>query len=185
MQSGPISARGAPSTPQLRRIPAGRRQSLRQTPALSQNCSGLVQRTGPCCVSSQPTASHTLMVCRARMTKLLVVDDNKSLRRNVYFVFFSNAISLEVCGQAESGKKVIDKVADLKPDIVILDASLPHGLDGLEASCEMRRIAPSTKTSMFSLHDSAACAVQAAGADGYVSKVPGGSKLVEEIRRLL
>jgi len=56
--------------------------------------------------------------------------------------------SLEVCGQAESGKKVIDKVAALKPDIVILDAS-PHGMDGLEASCEMRRMAPSTKTLMF------------------------------------
>jgi DNA-binding NarL/FixJ family response regulator len=82
-------------------------------------------------------------------------------------------------------QKVIDKVADLKPDIVILDAGLPHGMDGLEASCEMRRMAPSTKTLMFSPHDSAAYAVQAAGADGYVSKARGGSKLVEEIRRLL
>jgi DNA-binding NarL/FixJ family response regulator len=46
-------------------------------------------------------------------------------------------------------------------------------------------MAPSTKTLMFSLQDSAAYAVQAAGADGYVSKARGGSKLVEEIRRLL
>ncbi len=120
-----------------------------------------------------------------RMTTILVVDDNESLRRNVCFLLQCN--SFEVCGEAKTGEEAIEKVADLKPDIVILDASLPHGIDGLEAAREIRRVAPSTKILIFSLHDSAALAyaVQEAGANGYVSKAQGGSKLVEEIRRLL
>jgi two-component system invasion response regulator UvrY len=119
------------------------------------------------------------------MTKVLVVDDHESLRRSVTFLLECN--SLEVCGEAESGEEAVKKVAELKPDVVIIDARLPHGMDGLQAAREIRRISPTTKILICSLHEDAAIesAVLEAGADGYVSKTSGGSKLVDAIRRLL
>jgi DNA-binding NarL/FixJ family response regulator len=119
------------------------------------------------------------------MPKILVVDDHESLRRTICFLLECN--SLEVCGEAETGEEAIEKVVALKPDLVILDARLPHGMDGLQAAREIRRIAPSSKILICSLHESATLtqAVQEAGADGYISKSLGGSKLIEEIRRLL
>jgi DNA-binding NarL/FixJ family response regulator len=94
---------------------------------------------------------------------------------------------LEVCGEAETGEEAVKKVAELRPDVVILDASLPHGMDGLQTAREIRRIDASIKMLICSLHDDAALesAALEAGADGYVSKTSGGNKLVEAIRRLL
>jgi DNA-binding NarL/FixJ family response regulator len=107
------------------------------------------------------------------------------MRQTVRLLLQSN--SLEVCGEAESGEDAVKKVATLKPDVVILDARLPGEMDGLQAAREIRRIAPSTKILIFSLHDSPTLseAVQEAGADAYLSKTEGGNKLVGEIRRLL
>jgi DNA-binding NarL/FixJ family response regulator len=119
------------------------------------------------------------------MAKILVVDDHESVRRGIRFVLESN--SLEVCGEAETGEEAVKKVIELRPDVVILDASLRHGMDGVQTAREIRRIDASIRILICSLHDDAALesAALQAGADGYLSKASGGSKLVEAIRRLL
>jgi len=60
---------------------------------------------------------------------------------------------MEVCGEAENGKQAIEKVKQLKPDLVLLDINMPV-MNGVQAAYEIRRIAPSTKIIFFTIHDS-------------------------------
>ncbi len=92
----------------------------------------------------------------------------------------------EICGEAENGQDAVAKVEKLKPDAVILDVSMPI-MNGLEAAREIRRVAPSTKIVMFSMHDSFQMMQSAreAGADAFVLKSAAGEDLVRTICDLL
>jgi DNA-binding NarL/FixJ family response regulator len=91
-----------------------------------------------------------------------------------------------ICGEAENGQDAVAKVEQLHPDAVILDVSMPV-MNGLEAAREIRRVAPSTKIVMFSMHDSSQMMETArqAGADAFVLKSAPGQELVRVIRDLL
>lgn len=118
------------------------------------------------------------------MATILVVDDHPSLRSSIYFVLQSNGF--EICGQAESEEEAVKKVVELKPDLVILDASLKGRVDVFAASREIRRIAPSVKIMVLTLFDAPEItkAFRELGIDSYVDKSEGAAKLVAEIRRL-
>ncbi len=92
----------------------------------------------------------------------------------------------QICGEAENGRDAVAKVRQLRPDAVILDVSMPV-MNGLEAAREIRRVAPSTKIIMFSMHDSFQMIETAreAGADAFVLKSAAGQDLVQAIRDLL
>jgi len=75
------------------------------------------------------------------------------LRRGRLCALFLFGISMEVCGEAENGKQAIEKVKQLKPDLVLLDINMPV-MNGVQAAYEIRRIAPSTKIIFFTIHDS-------------------------------
>ena len=92
----------------------------------------------------------------------------------------------EICGEAENGQDAVAKVEKLKPDAVILDVSMPV-MNGLEAAREIRRVSPSTKIVMFSMHDSFQMIETArqAGADAFVLKTAPARELAGTIRDLL
>lgn len=92
---------------------------------------------------------------------------------------------LEICGEAENGQQAVDQVRELYPDIVVLDISMPV-MDGLRATMEIRRVAPSTKIVLFSVHDGpqAKTAARMVGADALVSKAAATVDLVPTLRRL-
>jgi DNA-binding NarL/FixJ family response regulator len=94
--------------------------------------------------------------------------------------------SLQICGEAENGRDAVAKVRELQPDAVILDVSMPV-MNGLEAAREIRRVAPSTKIVIFSMHDSFQMIESArqAGADAFVLKSAPGQDLVRTICDLL
>ena len=77
----------------------------------------------------------------------------------------------EVCGEASDGQEAIEKVLELKPDLVILDLSMPL-MGGTAAAREIRRLSPQTKIVFLSMHDSETIIdlTRLAGADACVSK---------------
>jgi DNA-binding NarL/FixJ family response regulator len=117
--------------------------------------------------------------------RILLVDDHEVVRRGLKLLLQSNS-EWEVCGEAENGKEAIDQVLTLKPNLVILDLSMPV-MGGLEAARKIRSVSPKTKILIFSMHDSPRLAeeVERAGADGYVSKTAVSTELQKTISSLL
>src|SRR5580693_1367001 len=83
--------------------------------------------------------------------RVLVVDDHEVVRMGLR-TLLGNDPRWEVCGEAVDGYQACEKVADLTPDVVILDLTMP-GLNGFEAGVAMRQIVPSIKIIFFSIHD--------------------------------
>ena len=80
--------------------------------------------------------------------KVLVADDNPGLRHTVCELLRSQA-DFEVCEQAENGKETIEKVQQLRPDLIVLDFSMPI-MDGLHAARVLKRMLPTVPLIMFS-----------------------------------
>lgn len=119
------------------------------------------------------------------MTTVLIVDDHAATRRAVVSVL--RVSGLEVCGQAENGREALAKVAELRPDLVVLDLVMPE-MNGVYLAFEIRRIAPSTKIVLMSAHFSAnfgEAVRESVGADTYIYKAFAGALLVPAIDRLL
>ena len=105
--------------------------------------------------------------------RILLVDDHESVRKGVR-TLFANDTSLQVCGEAQNGVDAVRMVAELSPDVVILDLTMP-GLTGFQTAAKMREIAPSIRIIFFTIHEIPAGAWWV-GADACVSK---GSTLEE------
>lgn len=81
---------------------------------------------------------------------ILIVDDNAFIRRSLRACIEQNT-DLWVCGEAENGATAVEKVKELKPDIVILDLQMPV-MNGLEAARQIKLIAPRTLMIMITMH---------------------------------
>jgi len=101
--------------------------------------------------------------------RILVADDNELVRRGVMRVLRSQ--NLDVCAEAENGKEAVAKAQQFRPDLVILDISMPV-VNGLEAARLIRQILPQTKIIVVTHNDSSLLlpAVRESGADGCVDK---------------
>jgi len=100
--------------------------------------------------------------------RVLVVDDHEVVRRGVRSLLESHC---EVCGEAVDGFDAIEKTRLLKPDVVVMDISMPK-LNGLEATRTIRSVLPACEVLILSQHESSQMVQQAlqAGARGYVVK---------------
>ena len=83
----------------------------------------------------------------AAPTKCLAVDDHPAVRHGLGLMF-GDTPDLELVGHVDSGEEVIDAVARLKPEIVIMDVRLP-GIDGISAVKRIAEANPGVKTVMF------------------------------------
>jgi DNA-binding NarL/FixJ family response regulator len=115
--------------------------------------------------------------------RILVVDDHEVVRLGVRILVDRNPEKWEVCGEAADGEHAIQGVVTLIPDVVILDLSLPV-MNGFEVAREIRRIAPSTKIVLFSIHEVPATA-RYIGIDAFVSKSSGIEALMAALERVL
>jgi DNA-binding NarL/FixJ family response regulator len=112
------------------------------------------------------------------MTRVLVVDDHAVIRRGVQGIL--NAFpEWELCGEASNGEEAIKLAEQLKPEIIVMDVSMP-GLNGLEATRIIRKMLPGTKVLLLTLHSSTELVRSAfrAGAQGYVLKSDAEQELV-------
>ena len=116
--------------------------------------------------------------------RVLIVDDQEFIRRGIRAVL-SDADDIEVCGEALDGHEAILKTRELKPDIVVMDISMPR-LDGIEATREIRAMFPEVRVvtlSQYELPDVMKEALEA-GASTHVSKIYVWTQLVPALRRV-
>jgi two-component system, NarL family, nitrate/nitrite response regulator NarL len=102
--------------------------------------------------------------------KLLIVDDN-DLFVSALEGFLETEASLEVIGRAANGAVAVELAADLQPDVVLMDLSMPS-VDGFEATAMVREQAPESAIVVLTGSDDPADQQRAlaAGAAGYVTK---------------
>ena len=110
------------------------------------------------------------------------MDDHEIVRFGVRLLL-SDRDNWEVCGEAGDGYEAVEKVAELSPDVVILDLTMP-ALGGLDAAKQIREIAPSTRIVFFSIHEMPTAA-QLVGADAFVSKSLAAEQLEKTIDAVL
>lgn len=117
-----------------------------------------------------------------RPITVLLVDDHAVVLRGLRF-FLETEEEIQVVGEAMDGETALEEVKRLKPDVVLMDLVLP-GMDGVQATREVLRIAPGTKVivlTSFSEQDRVVPAIQA-GAAGYLLKDVAPEVLAEAIR---
>jgi len=92
----------------------------------------------------------------------------------------------EVCGEASTGCEAVAAAASLKPDIVVMDISMPD-MNGLEATREILKADPKTEVLILSMHESEQMVhdVLGAGARGYILKRDAGTDLIAALEALL
>jgi len=116
--------------------------------------------------------------------RVLVADDHEVMRTGVR-ALIEQEPGWQVCGTATNGQEAVDVARKLKPDVVILDMTMPE-LDGLEALREIKRALPNTEVVIFSAHHSEEVIGQLfeAGAKSYVQKSDASRHLVAAIKSL-
>ncbi|MBI1841434.1 MAG: response regulator transcription factor [Verrucomicrobia bacterium] len=102
--------------------------------------------------------------------RILIVDDHGMIRQGLRAVIQARS-GWELCGEAENGRQAVELARRLRPDIVILDLTMP-GLNGLDATRKIREALPRAQILIQTMHDSEALAREAlaAGARGYLLK---------------
>jgi len=83
--------------------------------------------------------------------RILIADDHEALRRGLRSALLG--AGWQVCGEAGDGKQAIEKTSELKPDLVLLDLSMPV-MSGHEAAREILRANPGIKIVVFTMHES-------------------------------
>ena len=115
--------------------------------------------------------------------RILIADDNRYVREAIVQLLAAQS-DVQVCGEAVDSVDALQKAAELQPDIVLLDVSMP-GKDGLETARDLRQKFPQIKILIISQHDPELLLprVIAAGADGCLDKSRLGTDLLPAIRR--
>lgn len=115
------------------------------------------------------------------MTRILIADDQDAVRKMVRGLLESRA-DFEVCGEAPNGAAAIDKAREIRPDLVILDISMP-GVDGFEAARIIRKFFPEIRILIFSVHNATQLMKEAQniGVNGFVEKSESGQVLLKAI----
>jgi DNA-binding NarL/FixJ family response regulator len=119
------------------------------------------------------------------MPGILVVDDNPTIRFLIR-VLIESRTSFAICGEAGHGVEAIEQAKALRPDLVMLDLSMPV-MNGAEAAVILKKTMPKMKIILFTMHaDNIGKALSAAvGIDLTLSKSDGLMKLDEHLKTLL
>jgi DNA-binding NarL/FixJ family response regulator len=114
--------------------------------------------------------------------RLLVVDDHKIMREGLVSML-RNESELEIVGQAENGREAIHLARQLKPDVVIMDISMPD-MNGVDAAQRMRSGSDGPRIIALSMYADRRFVVgmTQAGATGYLLKECGFDELLRAIR---
>jgi DNA-binding NarL/FixJ family response regulator len=115
--------------------------------------------------------------------RVLLADDHTLFREGLRLIL--ERAGHEVAGEAADGHEACKLARTLNPDIAVLDLSMPL-LNGIDVACELRRLAPATKTIMLTMYPDRRYVLRAlkAGAKGYVLKTQVSEDLVRAIREV-
>ena len=117
--------------------------------------------------------------------RILIVDDHETVRRGVR-ALLSSRRDWVVCGEAGDGFEAVEKAKSLRPDVVLMDISMPR-MDGVEATRIIRREVPESKIIIVSQNDPIVASSQAAEIDagGYVNKADLARDLLPAVESLI
>jgi DNA-binding NarL/FixJ family response regulator len=113
---------------------------------------------------------------------ILLADDHAVVRKGIQLIAQGEP-DLEVVGVAKDGREAVELFQKLKPDVTILDHSMP-GLNGLEAAAQIAKLDGRASMIMLSMHSDATYIMRAisAGVSAYVSKESAEDEIVDAIR---
>lgn len=114
-------------------------------------------------------------------TRVFLVDDHKILREAL-IILLSQQENIEVAGEAADGIEALSKIARIKPDIAIVDISLPK-LNGIDLASTLKHEFPQIKVIILTMHKSEEFIAQAlyAGVKGYILKDNALEELIQSI----
>jgi len=117
------------------------------------------------------------------MTITVFLADDHAIVRDGLRAFLSAQTDIEVVGEAGNGRDAVQRAIELCPDVAVLDIAMP-GLNGIDATRQIRRASPATQIVILSMHSTTVHVFHAlqAGARGYLPKESAGAELVEAIR---
>jgi DNA-binding NarL/FixJ family response regulator len=119
------------------------------------------------------------------LSRILVVDDHDAVRDGIRRILASRQDWL-VCGEARDGIEAVEKAKELRPDVVLMDISMPR-MDGVQAGRIIRHEVPEAEVIVVSQNDATIGSRQAAEIDacGYVSKATLGQDLLPAVESAL
>lgn len=115
---------------------------------------------------------------------IFIVDDHRILRDGLHMLLELQG-DIHVVGEAEDGRKALDGILSSKPDVVLMDITMPE-LNGIDATEKILQKLPQTKVIILSVHSDAEHIYRAlhAGAKGYLLKESAGEEVVQAVRRV-
>jgi len=120
----------------------------------------------------------------SKKIRVLVVDDHPVVRKGL-IAMLETEPEIELVGEASNGEEAVEKVAELKPQVVLMDLVMP-GMDGIEATRQIKQIAPEVNIlvlTSFSTNDKVVPSLNA-GALGYLLKDSNPTDLMHAIRQV-
>jgi DNA-binding NarL/FixJ family response regulator len=123
---------------------------------------------------------------KSMASRILIADDHEIVVEGIRTLLNRARREWEVCGEARNGREAVEMVRTLKPDIAVLDVTMPV-MSGLEAAAEIAKLRSGCKVLIFTMHESERLVVEVrnAGAQGYVLKSQAARDLVRAIGALL
>jgi DNA-binding NarL/FixJ family response regulator len=118
--------------------------------------------------------------------RILIVDDHEIVREGIKTLIARSRPEWEICGEATNGQQAIEASKSLKPDILVLDITMPV-MSGLEAASDITALGLGCRILMFTMHESERLIVEVrqAGAQGFVLKSQAARDLIRAIDRLV
>jgi DNA-binding NarL/FixJ family response regulator len=118
--------------------------------------------------------------------RILIADDHDVVRQGVRSIIIKARPEWEICGEATNGQEAVETAGALKPDVIILDITMPV-FNGLEAAARIIRLGLSSRILIFTMHESERlyADVRQIGAHGYVQKSQAGRDLIFALDKLL
>lgn len=119
------------------------------------------------------------------MIRVVVVDDHAVVRTGVIGLL-QGAGDIEVVGEGDSGESALRLVRERKPDVLMLDLSMPNGMSGLEAARRLQAQGSKVPILVLTVHCDQASArhVLDAGVRGYVTKASSAEELLQAVRKI-
>jgi DNA-binding NarL/FixJ family response regulator len=118
--------------------------------------------------------------------RILIADDHEIVLEGIRTLLERARREWDICGEARNGKDAVEMAKSLKPDVAVLDVTMP-GMSGLRAASEIVRSGVGSKILIFTMHESERLDIEVrnAGAHGYVLKSQAARDLVRAIDTLL
>jgi NarL family two-component system response regulator LiaR len=115
-------------------------------------------------------------------TRIVLADDHPLLRQALKDVLQKES-TFEIVGEAGDGEQAVKLAAELTPDVVIMDISMPN-LDGLQATQQIKATCPNVAVLVLTVHTDDECILEIlkAGAAGYLIKSAFGDEVIHAVR---